>query len=193
MSECKSIHHFIHITSKHIQSASYVTCCGLFFSLRNNWDWYNLLQEQILNQHSLYELYEGEGNKMINIPFIKHHGRSPEPSYYKPNPTSWHKCTQHKLLFNKETLQQKQPKWTGLTEDIWNEKLSARIQCALPLSLTTNEKPPHSWTALLALWLQTPNLIPGMCPAHITLSLWHCHTGSIGEWLPFKEQIIVYH
>lgn len=24
------------------------------------------------------------------------------------------------------------------------------------LSLTTNEKPPHSWTALPALWLQTP-------------------------------------
>lgn len=86
-------------------------------SLRNNWDWYNLLKEQIWNQHSQHKVHVV---KMINIPFIKHHGRVPERSYYKPNPPSWNKRTQHKLLFNKETLQRKQPKWTGLTVDIWN-------------------------------------------------------------------------
>lgn len=47
------------------------------FSLQNNWDWYNLSQEQILNQQWQQKLYTGEGNKMINIPFIKHHGRVP--------------------------------------------------------------------------------------------------------------------
>lgn len=50
------------------------------FSASEITDWYNLLQEQILNQH--------QGHNVINIPFIRHHARSAERSYHQPESSS---------------------------------------------------------------------------------------------------------
>lgn len=108
------------------------------FSLGNNWDWYNLLLEEILNQPRQCNFYvrRGKGETirlnslvfqallllLINLPF-----RQP-------------KATQQK------------PTRTRLSEDIWDQKLSPGTRrLLLPLSLTPNEKTSHSWTSILAL------------------------------------------
>lgn len=112
------------ITSNLISECQLCDLLRSVFSLRNNWDWYNLLQEQILNQHSQYKLYDGEGNKMINIPFIKHHGRIPffpclswvitkeESSFLEKKTVHSTNSYLTKQHYDKSSLNK-------LTEDIW--------------------------------------------------------------------------